>query len=227
MAKLRDRVLGTTLAVLVIGAPLMYQRYRLTTQKRLRAVVSGKLYRSGQMTEDGFEQAVRDLGIRTVINVQNEIPDPDLRRSFLNGHTVSEQELCRRLGVRYVLLEPDLVPPSKVPPERPQVIEPFLALMDDPANYPILIHCKAGLHRTGVLVALYRMEYDGWTASAAIEELKDNGFGDAAATTANQYIKQYITTYPPRRCGRAGNVSDRSSPDDSGRLRSRLAWGSP
>src|SRR5262249_53308054 len=135
MAKLRDRLLAACIVVLVVGAPLMYQRYRLTTQKRLRAVVPGRLYRSGQMTADGFEQAVRDLGIRTVINVQNEIPDPDLRCSFLDGDTVSEQDLCRRLGVRYVLLEPDLVPPSSVPPNRPQVIEPFLALMDDPANY--------------------------------------------------------------------------------------------
>src|SRR5262245_7158241 len=101
MAKLRDRVLAVSIAVMVVGAPLLYQRYRLTTQKRLRAVVPGRLYRSGQMTADGFEQAISDLGIRTVLNVQNEIPDPMLRRSFLDSRTTSEQELCRRLGVRY------------------------------------------------------------------------------------------------------------------------------
>ena len=220
MAKLRDRVLAVAIAVMVVAAPLLYQRYRLTTQKRLRAVVPGRLYRSGQMTAEGFERAVRELGIRTVINVQNEIPDPDLRRSFLDGRTVSEQELCRRLGVRYILLEPDLVPPSTVPPNRPQVIEPFLALMDDPANYPVLIHCKAGLHRTGVLVALYRMEYDGWGPSAAMEELKDNGFGDSAATSANQYIKQYILTYVPRHaqtaCGLPASPEEAAKPQAAG-----------
>ena len=34
--------------------------------------------------------------------------------------------------------------------------------MDDPDSYPVLIHCNAGLNRTGVMVAVYRMEYQGW-----------------------------------------------------------------
>src|SRR5260221_1982655 len=198
MAKMRDRILALGIALLVIGAPLLYQRYHLTTHKRLRTVVPGRLYRSGQMTADGFADAIRSLGIRTVINVQNEFPDPDLRRSFLDASTIRESELCRQLDVRYVLLEPDLVSPSTVPPNRPKVIDQYLALCDDPANYPILLHCKAGLHRTGVLVALYRMEYDGWSVATAMEELKENGFGDMAATSANEYISQYILTYQPR-----------------------------
>lgn len=198
MLRLREQILVTMIGLIVIAAPLMYQRYRLTTFKRLSCVSAGKLYRSGQMTVVGFEETVRTLGIRTVLNVQNEIPDPDLRRSFLDGRTMKEQDLCRRLGVRYVLLEPDLVLPSTVPPNRPRVIDAYLALMDDPSNYPILLHCKAGLHRTGVLAAVYRMEYDRWPRTAALKELKVNGFGETAATAANQYIRQYILTYQPR-----------------------------
>jgi len=198
MAKLRDRILAASIALLVVGAPLTYHRYQLTTHKRLRVVAPGKFYRSGQMTANGFVDAVHALGIRTVLNVQNEIPDPDLRRSFLDGSTKSECELCRELGVHYILLEPDLVLPSTVPPNRPKVIDQFLAILDDPANYPILMHCKAGLHRTGVLVALYRMEYEGWHFSQAMDELKENGFGEMAATSANEYISQYILNYKPR-----------------------------
>jgi protein tyrosine/serine phosphatase len=78
------------------------------------------------------------------------------------------------------------------------VIDQFLALMDDPSNHPVLLHCKAGLHRTGVLTAVYRMEYDGWDSAAALAELKANGFGDINATAANDYIQQYILNYRPR-----------------------------
>jgi protein-tyrosine phosphatase len=198
MAKMRYRFLAAGLAFLIIGAPLIYHRYQLTTHKRLRVVVPGKFYRSGQMTADGFVDAIRGLGIRTVLNVQNEIPDPDLRCSFLDGSTTSECELCRKMGVHYILLEPDLVAPSTTPANRPKVIEQYLAILDNPANYPILIHCKAGLHRTGVLVALYRMEYEGWHFSAAMDELRENGFGEMAATSANEYISQYILNYKPR-----------------------------
>lgn len=186
------------MAVLIIGLPLMYQRYRLTTWKRLRVVVPGRVYRSGQMTATGFEDSLRRLGIRTVINVQNEYPDPALRRGFFDSRKVSEREICERLGVRYIHLEPDLVPPKLTPQHRPAVIERFLEIMDDEANYPILIHCKAGLHRTGVLVALYRREYQHWSATRALEELKDRGFGDAAATSANLYVSQYVLDYQPR-----------------------------
>jgi protein-tyrosine phosphatase len=150
------------------------------------------------MTADGLADVIRELGIRTVINVQNEFPDPDLRRSFLDGRTVKESTVCAANNARHIVLEPDLLPPSTVPPNRPKVIDQFLRLVDDPANHPILLHCKAGLHRTGVLVAVYRMEYQGWSIQAAMRDLKENGFGDDAATAANDYIMQYILTYRPR-----------------------------
>lgn len=197
-ANWRGWILGTGMAVLIIGLPLLYQRYRLTTWKRLRVVVPGRVYRSGQMTATGFEDSLRRLGIRTVINVQNEYPDPSLRRGFLDSRKVSERELCEKLGIQYIHLEPDLVPLKLTPQHRPAVIERFLEIMDDEANYPILIHCKAGLHRTGVLVALYRREYQQWSATKALEELKDRGFGDAAATSANLYVSQYVLDYQPR-----------------------------
>ena len=77
-------------------------------------------------------------------------------------------------------------------------IDDFLKLCDDPANYPILIHCMAGLHRTGALTAVYRMEYEGWSVADAMRELRANGYGDRKATTANDYIYEYLYLYQPR-----------------------------
>ena len=64
--------------------------------------------------------------------------------------TEGESELCRQLGVRYVFLGPDLVSRKRVPYDRPPAIDRFLTLMDDPETYPVLLHCRAGLHRTYV-----------------------------------------------------------------------------
>jgi tyrosine-protein phosphatase SIW14 len=165
--------------------------------KRLREVVAGRVYRSGQLTVGGFTEAVERFGIRTIVNVQEDVPDPDLWQSWLDRSTMKESDLCRQLGVRYVWLTPDLDNPSKDHP-RPSVIDEFLALMDDESAYPVLIHCKAGLHRTGCLTAVYRMQYQDWSPEAAFHELKANGFGEWACTSDNEYVRQYVLRYQPR-----------------------------
>jgi protein tyrosine phosphatase (PTP) superfamily phosphohydrolase (DUF442 family) len=187
------------IATLVALLPTVYFRSVYDHGKRLRVVDPGRLYRSGQLTADGFEDTVRRLGIRTVVNVQDDFPDPDVQLHFWTNCTIPESALCARLGVRFVFIGPDLISRKRVPDERPEAIDRFLALMDQPDAYPVLLHCKAGLHRTGCLAAVYRMEYQGWTRGEAYRELRAHGFGDWACTAANDYVKQYVLTYQPGR----------------------------
>jgi len=192
--KVRWLLIAVILTVIGI-VPVVCFRAVYAHGKRLREVEPGKVFRCGQLTAEGFTDAVQRYRIKTFIQVQDEYPDPDLDRRFLGGGTIKESELCRRLDVRYVYLPPDLLERPRIPAERPEAIDKFLAVMDNPANYPVLIHCRAGLHRTGVLCAVYRMEYDGFSPEEAIQELKANGFGEWPCTSANDYIKQYILTY--------------------------------
>ena len=173
-------------------------RAEYTHAKRLRTVEPGRFYRSGQLTEAGFRDAVRELGIRTIINVQDDVPDPNVWHTHLDRETIKESELCRQMGVRYVWLSPDLLPQDELARRNPAVIEQMLDVLDDESSYPVLLHCKAGLHRTGVLSAVYRMEYQGWSRQAAFRELRAHGFGDWVSTTANPYIDQYVFRYRTR-----------------------------
>jgi protein-tyrosine phosphatase len=188
-----------TMIALIIGmiviAPALYFRDVYGHGKRLRVVEPNLVYRSGQMTAQGFTDAVDELHIKTIINLQDDFPDPDLELGFLDRRTIKESELCRRLGVRYVFIGPDLVWRKRVGIERPEAVERFLAVMDDPDSYPVLIHCHAGLHRTGVITAVYRMEYQGWTPRRAVDEMKRNGFGEWGCTSYNDYVTQYVLTY--------------------------------
>ncbi len=188
-------VLGLGMAALLTITPLVYYRMTYLHAKRLREVEPGVLYRSGQMTVAGFREAVAQLGIRTIVNAQDEYPDPDLLYDYFDLRTMKETELCKQLGVRYIHMPPELLPRRFIPERRPSTIDQFLAVMDDPKNYPVLVHCKAGLHRTGVLVAVYRMEYQGYSLHQAVQDLKDNGFGEFVCSSANDYIVQYILTY--------------------------------
>ena len=188
---------GVGIAAMLVGVPFVHFRAVYAHGKRLREVTPGRVYRSGQLTADGFADACTRYGIRTVVNLQDEYPDPEVARSFWSGRTVKESELCRRLGVRYVFIQPDLVARKLVPARRPAAIDQLLELLDDPASYPVLLHCRAGLHRTGCMVAVYRMEYQGWSAYAALAEAKAHGFGEWAGAADNDYIEQYVTRYQP------------------------------
>ena len=63
---------------------------------------------------------------------------------------------------------------------------------------PILLHCKAGLHRTGRLTAIYRIEFHGWSPGEALRELRANGYGYVAASEADDFVVQFIQNYKPR-----------------------------
>jgi tyrosine-protein phosphatase SIW14 len=186
-----------TLAALLFAIPFFHYRASFERTKRLREVTTGVFYRSGQMTVEGYEDAIDRLHIRTVVNLRDEAPDPDVRRSYFDGRTEKESALCARLGVRWTFIKPDLVPKSQFPATRPIAIDRFLEVLDDPSAYPILVHCNAGLNRTGVITAVYRMEHDGWTPRHAWEELRANGFGDYTSTADNNYITQYVLSYRP------------------------------
>ncbi len=215
---IRGSIVAALLVVLVV-APMVFFRGVYDTYKRLRVVEPGRVYRSGQMTAEGFAEAVRSYHLRTIINVQDEVPDPTLERGFWDRGSIKESELCRELGVRYVHLMPTLLPRHLVPAKRPPAIDEMLALLDDESNYPVLIHCHAGLHRTGLLTAIYRMEYQGWTQDEALLDMKAHGFGPWVCTAANDYVKQYVLSYRPG--SRQSAIGSRQSANGNQKLEIR------
>jgi protein tyrosine phosphatase (PTP) superfamily phosphohydrolase (DUF442 family) len=190
----RAMLITGLLGVIFVG-PFACFRVAYAYEKRLREVDAGRVYRSGQMTVEGFEDAVNRFGIRTFINAQDDVPDPDVEQSCLRPGRIKESALCRRLGVRYVWIAPDLVPVRETPAKRPHAVDELLSVLDDETAYPVLIHCRAGLNRTGCHVAIYRMEYQSWSRSEAFQEMKDLGFGNSTCTASNQYVNQYVLTY--------------------------------
>src|SRR5437588_3953697 len=151
--------LGLAIGSSVAGVPFVYFRAEYAHAKRLREVTPGRFYRCGQLTASGLRDAIARFGIRTVINLQDEAPDPLLPDGYFRKKPeIPESAVCRERGVRYAVLYFDLLPRNRLLAERPAVIDAYLRILDDPDAYPILLHCKAGLHRTGELTAIYRME---------------------------------------------------------------------
>jgi protein tyrosine/serine phosphatase len=117
--------------------------------------ISPMLYRSEQPTALGMKN-LEELGIRTVINLRYFNHDDDEVKGT-SLRTERTKILTWRIDDRHVV--------------------EVMRMMKDPAKGPYLIHCQHGADRTGLMSAMYRRIYLGWSAEDALRELTDGGYG--------------------------------------------------
>ena|SRR5688572_12115351 len=120
--------------------------------------VSKRLYRGAQPRDGGIRK-LRELGINTVINLRGT-----------SDRTRAEDAEVRALGLNYF----NVSLPNWARPQDERVAR-ILELMSAPKNGRVFIHCKDGVDRTGMIVAIYRMTYDGWSSNQALAEAEQFG----------------------------------------------------
>jgi tyrosine-protein phosphatase SIW14 len=182
--------LASVVCALVVASPLVYSAHHNLHLRNFRVVEDGVLYRSGQLTPAGFERVLREYGIRTVVTLRTS------RTAALPPDTW-EEGICSAKGVTHVRIVPRVWgedEKGEIPAE--QGVQTFLSVVGQTDNRPVLVHCFAGIHRTGTMCAIYRMEYNGWTAERAMEEMQLYGF---APKDMHQHIAGYLRNYEPGR----------------------------
>ena len=75
-------------------------------------------------------------------------------------------------------------------------VNKFRDIMANPDHRPVLVHCFAGIHRTGVFCAVYRMEFDHWTNDKAIAEMRTCGYD---TLDKEPDLLEYLEKYRPSR----------------------------
>lgn len=150
------------------------------------------LIRSPQPDADDLRDLHREHGLKTVLNLRGE-DSPE--RSWFQ----EEREGVEAIKARWVH-----VGLSGSRPPTAEELTTFFDLVEEPANWPILIHCQGGIHRTGAFAALYRMQYQGWSGDRAVEEMEDNYFN--WTTRDRSALKEWLRRYvrdPKRRLKKA------------------------
>ncbi|MHC8408863.1 phosphatase domain-containing protein [Pseudomonas sp. Hz4] len=59
------------------------------------------------------------------------------------------------------------------------VLKALRAIQTAEAVGPVLMHCKHGSDRTGLMAAMYRVVVQGWSKEDALSEMTQGGFGDS------------------------------------------------
>jgi len=135
---LRGGVTGLLLAVSV-------QVGWLVLANNFHVVLPGAIYRSSQLSEADLERAVRRHGIRTVVNL----------RGICFGCAWYEEE-CRATHRCNVSQEDVGFSAGRLPPIGE--LRHLVRVLDQ-SEYPILIHCRQGVDRTGLVSTLVLLLY--------------------------------------------------------------------
>jgi protein tyrosine/serine phosphatase len=192
MPIMRNIVLGTLVAALIVAVPISYKRWRDRDTRNFHVVQEGVLYRSGQLPLARLQQIVSAYGIRTVISLR----DGSKRADEQEEAWISTQPGLKFERIPYRSWWPDV--DGKIPGD--ESVATFRKIMDDPANYPVLVHCFAGIHRTGTMCAVFRMDYQGWTNAQAIAEMRVMGY---TVLDDHEDVLAYVTNYRPPHAAKA------------------------
>lgn len=133
--------------------------------------------RGRQPREAQFAE-IKNMGFKTVL---------DLRGGRI--HKPREQRIVERAGMQYISIRL-----SGIWEPKDAQIAQILAVMEDPARWPIFMHCRRGDDRLGEAIACYRMAYDHWTNQQAYQEACQNGM-----SRFEVLMRRYIRHFDPAR----------------------------
>ena len=119
--------------------------------------VNERVYRGAQPNEAGMA-SLKQLGIKSIINLR-----------MTNDVLSAELDQARNLSILYTN-----VPLAGFARPTNEQIRRVLALIDSLPS-PVFIHCQHGCDRTGTVIACYRIQHDGWSGDAALQEARRYG----------------------------------------------------
>jgi uncharacterized protein (TIGR01244 family) len=147
--------------------------------------VSDKLYRGAQPKAGGFRQ-LSQLGVKTIVSLRAD-----------DDHARAQEKEARAAGLNYFN-----VPFKRLGKPTDEQVNRVRALVNAPENQPVFVHCQHGADRTGTIIALYRIEHDGWTIDQASAEAIRYGM-----KWWQRGMKDYIADYYRSRSANKGGIS--------------------
>ncbi|MFC6877458.1 dual specificity protein phosphatase family protein [Flavobacterium myungsuense] len=161
--------------------------YVMNINHNFETITEGKVYKSGVIPPDEIESYVKKYNIKSIVDLRMPGTNDLILNPEAPGELAAEKAAVAKIeGLNYYSNPSDQVPTNKN-------IEIFTKIMDDKANYPVLIHCYHGTGRAEMYSAIYRIEYENFTNDEARKGvrtlIKWSSFDDGKPK--GEYLKAY------------------------------------
>lgn len=128
---------------------------KITNSKLLNLyMLNDSIYRCEQPDSLGFT-VIDSIGIKSILNLRSKQTDSvNINNTKLNLYNVEM--------LSFFIRDKEIIKALKIIHDSPK---------------PIIVHCKHGSDRTGIIIAMYRIIYQDWPKEKAIIEMKEGGYG--------------------------------------------------
>ena len=165
-----------------IGRVLYANRWKVWP-KRFAVVEPGWLYRSGQVDAGLIEGLVDDYhieGILALTWLRPGKPDEAAELRVIRAHN----------------LEFGLIPMPGDGVADYDKLDQAADWIEARRGHPVIVHCAAGVNRTGAAIVAYRVKHCGWSLHEAIAEAKRCGLRDRSGKLTEHLIGYYKEHLP-------------------------------
>lgn len=145
-------ILLVIIAILISG----FVYYQKKIHFNLVTISQNKVYNSGTVSPDKLPEFLNDHKIKTVIDLRDGEEQTELNPETKKEVGAEENAINKISGVNYFNLPTDQIPQDST-------VDKFLKIMDNKANYPVLIHCHHGVGRSRLFSSIYRIEYENFS----------------------------------------------------------------
>jgi protein tyrosine phosphatase (PTP) superfamily phosphohydrolase (DUF442 family) len=183
--KLRNKLL-ITVGIIILVAVGKYV-YDMNINHNFETITEGKVYKSGVIPPEQLADYIKKYHIKSVVDLRMPGTNDLVLNPEKPGELQAERDAIAKInGVNYFNNPSEQVPNEKN-------IDVFTKIMDNKANYPVLIHCYHGTGRAEMYSAIYRIEYENFTNEEARNGvrtlLKWSSFDDGKPK--GEYLKAY------------------------------------
>lgn len=176
-------LLVITIIIVIVGKYM----YDMNINHNFETITEGKVYKSGVIPPDELKDYINKYHIKSIVDLR--FPGTiDLENNpEIPAELIAEKEAIAKIkGVNYFNNGSDQVP-------KQENLDVFFKIMDNPGNYPVLIHCYHGVGRAEMYSAIYRIEYENFTNEEARNGvralIKWSSFDDGKPK--GKYLKTY------------------------------------